>query len=98
MNDEALRRSVDAAILPLLLSLGPWGVEEGHWLPDRLGRPVLWLRTRTEIERVALEAQVWLVPQVAVLLARVGVPPTEVSRMRLEFTSREAENRLFDEA
>ncbi|MEO5853616.1 MAG: hypothetical protein ABIQ15_13990 [Nocardioides sp.] len=97
MGDEALRRSVDAAILPLLVSLGPWGVEEGHWLPDRDGKPVLWLRTRTEIQRVALEAQVWLPPQVAVLLARVGVPPVEVSRMRLEFTSGEAQDRLFDE-
>jgi hypothetical protein len=97
VGDEALRRSVEAAILPLVVSLGPWGVEQGHWLPDRQGKPVLWLSTRTEIERVALQSQVWLLPQVHVLLARVGVPPSDVTRTRLEFTSREAEDRLLDQ-
>ena len=92
-----MRKAVDAAILPLLVSLGPYGVEEGHWLPDRDGDPVVWLRTGSEIERVQLEAQVWLRAQVQVILARLGVPPSKVSSLRLEITSREREARLFDE-
>ena len=55
------------------------------------------MRTRTEIERVALQAQVWLLPQVQMLLARVGVPHTDVSRVRLGLTSAQAEERLFAE-
>jgi hypothetical protein len=97
MGGEAQRRAADAAILPLVLSLAPYGVEEGHWLPDRAGDPVVWLRTRTEIQRVELEAQPWLSAQFHVLLSRVGMPPDKVTRLRLEVTSHEREARLFDE-
>jgi hypothetical protein len=97
VGEEALRKAVEAAILPLCASLAPYGVEAGHWLPDRQGDPVVWLSTGTEIQRVELEAQVWLLPQVRVILARVGVPPPKVTSLRLEITSREREARLFDE-
>jgi hypothetical protein len=97
VSDDALRRSVDAAIRPTVASLGAWGVEEGHWLPDREGEPVIWLRTRTEIQRVALQAQVWLLPQVQIILTRLSVPYSSVARLRLEVTSAEGESRLFGE-
>jgi hypothetical protein len=97
MTSEATRRAVDAAIVPLVASLGPWGVHEGHWLPGRDGHPVLWFRTRTEAEARALQGQVWLVAQVQVVLQRVGVPPTDVARVGLQFSSGQAEARLFEE-
>ncbi|MEZ5096035.1 MAG: hypothetical protein R2731_07845 [Nocardioides sp.] len=53
----------------------------GHWLPDRDGAPVVWLHTRTEAERRALGAQVWLLPQVQVTLSRLGVPHALVWRL-----------------
>lgn len=84
-------------MVPMVASFGPWGVVEGHWLPDRDGAPVVWLRTRTEIERVALQSQAWMLPQVQVILARLGVPPQRVLALRLEVTSTEAQTRLFDE-
>lgn len=94
---DLTKKAVDAAILPMIVSIGPWGVQEGHWLPDRDGDPVVWLRTRTEIERVALEAQVWLLPQVQVILTRLGLPFDQVKGLRLEITSAEREARLFEE-
>lgn len=84
-------------MVPIVASLAPWGVLEGHWLPDRAGDPVVWIRVGTEIERVLLEAQVWLLPQVRILLARVGLPPQQVMSSRLEVTSTEAQARLFEE-
>ena len=96
MTEEPLRRAADAVITPVMVSLGPWGVVGCHWLPDRKGDPVVWLRVSTEIQRVVLESQVWLLPHVQALLARVGMPPTQVLRARLEVTSVEAENRLLD--
>ncbi|MCW2757689.1 MAG: hypothetical protein JWO46_1435 [Nocardioidaceae bacterium] len=93
-SEDAVRRSVDASFTPLVASLGPWGVVDGHWLPDRDGEPVVWIRTRTEIERVALQAQGWLLPQVQVILTRVGVPHSTVWNVRLAFTSVEAEDEL----
>lgn len=96
MTEEPLRRAADAAITPMVASLAPWGVLDCHWLPDRNGDPVVWLRVGTEIERVLLEAQVWLLPQVQVLLARVGMPPSQVLQARLEVTSAEAQDGLFD--
>ena len=56
MGSDATRRAVDAAIVPLVASLGPWGVEEGHWLPGRGGQPVVWLRVRTEAQARAMYA------------------------------------------
>ena len=97
MSNEATRRAVDAAIVPLVASLAPWGVHAGHWLPGRGGHPVLWLRTRTEAEAEALQGQVWLTAQVQVVLQRVGVPPQDVARVGLEFSSGQGEARLFEE-
>ena len=88
---------MDAALVPMIASLGAWGVEEGHWLPDRSGVPVIWLRTRTLAQAGALEKQVWLLPQVQVTLTRFGVPHDIVWTMRVEITSTEAEDRLFRE-
>lgn len=84
--------------MPMVASLGSWGVEAGHWLPDRDGRPVVWLCTRTASERAALERQVWLLPQVQVTLTRLGVPHEVVWPLRLEVTSTEDQRRLFREA
>ncbi len=88
---------VDAALYPLVAALAPWGVEEAHWLPDREGSPVFWVRVRTSIQRVALEAQPWPIAQLHVTLARVGVPPEVVRASRIEVTSAEDESRLFEE-
>lgn len=88
-------RSVDAALVPMVAALGGWGVEEGHWLPDREGAPVIWLRTRTRAQQSGLQSQVWLLPQVQVTLTRLGVPHDIVWRVRVEITSTEAEDGLF---
>jgi hypothetical protein len=94
---DGVRKSVEAALVPMVASLGAWGVEEGHWLPDRTGAPVIWLRPRTVAQSDALSKQVWLVPQVQVTLTRLGVPHDIVWPMRVEITSTEAEDRLFRE-
>ena len=96
MGDEALRRSVDAAMLPIVASLGPAGVVSAHWLPDRAGEPVVWLRVRDEAARVAVESYPWVLPQVQIVLTRLDVPPEMVLRLRIEVTSAEAEDRLFE--
>lgn len=93
---DARERAADAVITPLVASLGVWGVQQGHWLPARDGSPVLWLQTRTEAQRVALEGQVWLSAQLHVLLQRVGMPPHQVSGVRIEITSAEVEGSLWD--
>jgi hypothetical protein len=95
--DDQLARAVEAAIVPIVASLGSWGVDTGHWLPDRGGAPVIWLHTRTEEQRRALSRQVWLLPQVQVTLTRLGVPHEVVWRLRIELTSQEDEERLFAE-
>jgi len=46
---------------------------------------------------VAVESHAWVRPQVQVILARLGLPPGKVLELRLEVTSVEAEDRLFDE-
>jgi hypothetical protein len=91
------QRSVDAALVPLVASLAPWGVEEAHWLPDRDGVPVVWVRVRTALQRVALQAQPWVLAQVQVTLSRLGVAPHVVLAARVEVTSAEDEAQLFDE-
>ena len=89
---------VEAALLPMVASLGSWGVESGHWLPDREGEPVVWLRTHTVAQRQALTRQPWLIAQVQVILTRLGVPHATVWGLRLELTSLEDEAKLLHEA
>ncbi|WP_134767040.1 hypothetical protein [Nocardioides sp. 1609] len=97
MADEAWRSAVDAALVPIVASLGPWGVEEAHWLPDRQGAPVIWLRVRRRAQAEALRRQVWLLPQVQVTLTRLGVGHDIVWNLRVEISSAEAEAELFRE-
>lgn len=97
VGEDQLRRAADAAMLPIRASLAPAGVTEVHWLPDTGGDPVVWIRVATEAGRVAVESYAWVLPQVQVVLARVGVPPEKVLALRLEVTSGEAEDRLFEE-
>jgi hypothetical protein len=97
VDDPSDRKAIDQAMRPMLVSLGPWGVDDCHWLPAADGEPVVWIRTRTELQRVALEAQVWLRPQVQMMLTRASVPYPIVSRVRLRVASAEAEAALFDE-
>ncbi|PUA79051.1 hypothetical protein [Nocardioides currus] len=96
MTDEQVRRAADAAMLPLVASLAPAGVLEAHWLPDRGGDPVVWLLVGTEIARVQLQSTSWVLPQVQAILTRVNLPPDKVLAVRLEVTSVEAQDRLFD--
>ncbi len=95
MDTERVGRKVDEALVPIIASLGSWGVADGHWLPDRHGHPVVWLRTRSEAQRQALAGQVWLLPQVQITLTRLGVPHDVVWQLRLELTSHEAERDLL---
>jgi hypothetical protein len=97
VTEDQERRAADAAMLPIVASLGPAGVLEAHWLPDRAGTPVVWIRTATEAGRVAVESYAWVRPQVQVILARLGLPPEKVLALRMEVTSAEAEDRLFEE-
>ncbi|MCW2735531.1 hypothetical protein [Nocardioides sp.] len=97
MNEDQLRRAADAAMLPIVASLAPAGVLEAHWLPDRGGDPVVWIRVETEAARVAVQSYSWVLPQVQVILSRLGLAPEKVLALRLEVTSGEAEDRLFEE-
>ncbi|MBL0748420.1 hypothetical protein [Nocardioides baculatus] len=96
MGEEQLRSAVDAAMLPIVASLGPAGVISAHWLPDRAGEPVVWVCVKDEASRVAVESYAWVLPQVQTMLTRLNVPPEMVMRLRMEVTSAEAEDRLFD--
>lgn len=96
MDDEHERRAVDAAMLPIVASLGAVGVLEAHWLPDRSGDPVVWIRVQTEAGRVAVQSYPWVLPQVQVMLSRLGLSGEKVMALRLEVTSVEAQDRLFD--
>ncbi len=84
-------------MLPIVASLAPAGVLEAHWLPDRTGDPVVWIRVRTEAGRVAVESYSWVRPQVQVILSRLGLSPEKVQALRLEVTSSEVEGELFVE-
>ncbi|CAM3738297.1 hypothetical protein NOZE110980_13025 [Nocardioides zeicaulis] len=97
VGEEQVRRAADAAMLPLRASLAPAGVTEVHWLPDGDGNPVVWVRVATEAGRVAVESYPWVLPQVQAVLSRVGLSPEKVLALRLEVTSAEAEDRLFEE-
>jgi hypothetical protein len=55
VEDKQLRRSGDAAMVPIVASLAPPGVLEAHWLPDRAGDPVVWIRVRGEAEHRLLD-------------------------------------------
>lgn len=93
--DDSARHAIDRALLPLVVSTGAWGVVDAHWLPGPDATPVVWLRTRTEIERVALEAQPWVEAQVRVILTRLSVDYPIVARTRFEITSLERQGSLF---
>ena len=95
MTDDELRRAADAAMLPIVTSLAPAGVIGAHWLPDRAGDPVVWILVQSEAGRVAVESYSWVLPQVQVILARLGLPSEKVMALRLEVTSVEAEDHLF---
>nr|WP_300052271.1 hypothetical protein [uncultured Nocardioides sp.] len=95
MTDDELRRAADAAMLPIVTSLAPAGVIGAHWLPDRAGDPVVWIRVQSEAGRVMVESYSWVLPQVQVILSRLGLPSDKVMALRIEVTSAEAEDRLF---
>lgn len=97
MTDDQLRRAADAAMLPIVTSLAPAGVIGAHWLPDRAGDPVVWIRVQSEASRVVVESYSWVLPQVQVILSRLGLPPEKVMALRLEVTSAEAEDHLFED-
>ena len=84
-------------MLPIVASLAPAGVLEAHWLPDRSDDPVVWIRVQSEAGRVAVESYSWVLPQVQAILTRLGLAPETVLALRLEVTSSETEDRLFDE-
>lgn len=84
-------------MLPIVASLAPSGVVGAHWLPDRAGDPVVWIQVQSEAGRVAVESYSWVLPQVQVILSRLGLPPEKVQALRLEVTSAEAEGQLFSE-
>jgi len=96
MDDEQQRKAVDAAMLSIVASLGAVGVLEAHWLPDRDGDPVVWIRVQTEAGRVAVQSYPWVLPQVQVMMSRLGLAGEKVMALRLEVTSVEAEDRLFE--
>jgi len=96
--NRSLGRSVGTAVPALVASLLPWGVVTGHWLPGPDGRPVLWLVTRTEAQRRALETRSWLPTQVRVLLMRHGVAPEMVPEIRVMLESEQACDALLGSA
>lgn len=97
MDDAQLKRAADAAMLPIVASLSAVGVIGAHWLPDREGNPVVWIRVQTEAGRVAVQSYSWVLPQVQAMLMRLNLAPDQVLALRLEVTSVEAEDRLFEE-
>lgn len=84
-------------MLPIRASLAPAGVTGVHWLPDSDGDPVVWIEVSTEAGRVAVESYPWVLPQVQVVLSRLGLAPEKVQALRLQVTSAEAQDRLFEE-
>ena len=93
---DATSKAVDAALVPIKASLAAWGVVGVHWLPDRDGSPVIWLRTHSRPQRSALESQTWLVAQLQSTLSRLGTPYAVVRALRIEITSTEDEINLLD--
>jgi hypothetical protein len=93
---QPLGRAVGTSLLGLVASLRAWGVTDAHWLPGPTGVPVVWLATGTEAQRLTLEAQGWLPTQVRMLLMRHGVPPEQVSDVRVMFDSQQGRDALLD--
>ena len=50
---------------------------------------------QSEAGRVVVESYSWVLPQVQVILSRLGLPSDKVMALRIEVTSAEAEDRLF---
>ena len=98
MVDPQVSRSLTEAIPGVLASLGAWGVVSMHWLPDQDDEPVIWLTTRTERERGALESTAWLTGQIAMLLTRASVPWETLKRLRVMVDSEEGHRQLLDGA
>jgi hypothetical protein len=98
VTDPELARAVEVALPSLVVSLASWGVRSGHWLPDRDGAPVVWLTTRTEQQRTALESAYWLPNQVGVLLMRAQIPHEEMRKLRILVDSEESQQRLLEES
>ncbi len=96
MAADPFDKQLDAALLPMVAALGCGGVESAHWLPDRDGHPVVWLRTHTRAQRALLERQTWVLPQVQIIMTRLGVPHDSVWGLRLEVTSAEDEAGLLE--
>ena len=92
---RSLGGSVGTAIPALVASLLPWGVTDAHWLTGPGGRPVLWLATTTEEQRVTLARQPWLATHLRMLLMRHGVQPEDVPAVRLMLDSEEAREALL---
>ncbi|RLV47529.1 hypothetical protein D9V37_15225 [Nocardioides mangrovicus] len=92
VGSEGIDPAWEAAITPIVASLAPWGVVGGFVEVDASGSPVLWLRATTEIGRVELQAQAFLLPQVQIILTRLGLPYAMVRDLRLAMTSVEAES------
>lgn len=82
-------RALDAAIGPLVASFAAWGVLGACWRLDDAGRVVVWLRASTEIERVSLQAQPFIMAQTQVILIRLGAAHEVVKNLRLEMFSDE---------
>jgi hypothetical protein len=97
MTRARLARSLDAAILPVVNTLRPWGVTDGHCFPGYDGAAVVWLRTDTEAQRADLEEQPWVFTWLQVALAQRCLPHDIAWLLRLEITSQEGEDRLYAE-
>ena len=93
---QPLGRAVSTSLPGLVASLRPWGVADAHWLPGPTGVPVVWLATTTEAQRRTLEVQAWLPAQVRILLLRAGVPPEDLSGIRVMFDSEQSRAALLD--
>jgi hypothetical protein len=92
---RSLGSAVGTAIPGLVASLLPWGVTDGHWLAGAGGRPVLWLATGTEEQRLILEAQTWLPTHIRMMLLRHGVQPEQVADVRLMLESAQSHDALL---
>jgi len=95
MTDPQVARAADIALPLIQTSTASWGVRTCHWLPERDGRPALWLTTGTEAQRLALEGQVWLSSQVTMMLTRQGMPYDAMRGLRVFVDSLEGQRRLL---
>ncbi len=98
MPDPAFTRQLREASAGMVASLGSWGVVDVHWLPFTDDQPAVWLTTRSEAQRQALEGAAWLEGQVAILLTRAQVPYELLRRLRIFVDSEEGHQRLLRES